>query len=128
MTFLAIAGAPLQCSFGAAPSVLNVIPIKRVVAGTPVATVTDNLPFVNVPPFGVCSCPANPVVAAATAAAFGVLTPMPCVPVCGAPWMPGALRTMIGNTPALDVSSKLMCQWGGIIQVVSASQATITVA
>ncbi|WP_347555615.1 DUF4280 domain-containing protein [Robbsia sp. KACC 23696] len=127
MALLTIAGATLQCTFGAAPSVLNVLPLKRTLSGTPAATITDNLPLVNIVPFGVCSCPANPMVAAATAAAAGVLTPMPCVPVCAAPWIPGALRTVIGKTPALDSKSLLLCQWGGVIKIVAPGQATVTV-
>ena len=75
-------GATLQCSFGAAPSTLVVLPQNRTMAGGPLAAnIMDNKPIANVPPFGMCSSIANPTVAAATSAALGVLTPMPCVPV-----------------------------------------------
>ena len=117
MAFLACGGAALQCSFGAAPSTLNVLPTNRVLAGPPVANIMDNKPFLNVPPFGMCMSMANPMVAAATAAALGVLTPMPCIPMTVAPWVPGVPTTLIGNMPALDMNSKLMCNWGGIIQI-----------
>ena len=82
-----VAGAVLQCSFGAAPAALVVLPANRVLAGgPPAATIMDHAPMMNVPPFGMCSTPSNPMVAAATAAALGVLTPMPCIPVTAAPW------------------------------------------
>jgi hypothetical protein len=117
MAFLACAGAVLQCSFGAAPSTLSVLPINRVLSGTPVANIMDSKPLLNVLPFGMCMSMANPMVAAATAAALGALTPMPCIPVTPAPWMPGVPTTLIGNMPALDMNSKLMCNWGGMIQI-----------
>lgn len=120
-------GAMMQCSFGAAPSTLVVLPANRVLTGTPDANIVDNKPIVNIPPFGVCSSPANPTVASATAAALGVLTPMPCVPVTPAPWMPGAPTVLIGNMPALDHSSKLMCIWGGVIQIANPGQTTVMV-
>lgn len=120
-------GAMLQCSFGAAPSSLVVLPANKVLTGTPAATIMDNAPIVNVPPFGMCSSLANPTVAAATAAALGVLTPMPCVPVTPAPWAPGSPTVLISNMPALNNSSKLMCTWGGVIQINAPGQATTQV-
>lgn len=68
------------CSFGMAPSTLMVTPEKKTVSSMPVATIMDHVPMKNVMPFGMCQSMANPAVAAATAAAFGVLTPMPCIP------------------------------------------------
>jgi hypothetical protein len=118
------AGTTLQCSFGAAPGTLNVLPTTGVLAGAPAATVMDHLPMVNVMPFGVCSCEGNPMVAAATAAALGALTPMPCIPMTMAPWLPGSPTVLIGNLPALQNSSKLMCAWGGVIAIVAPAQFT----
>ncbi|MBV9506533.1 MAG: DUF4280 domain-containing protein [Acidobacteriia bacterium] len=120
-------GAMLQCGFGAAPSNLVVLPANRVLTQMPDANITDNKPIANVAPFGMCSSLANPAVAAATAAAMGALTPMPCVPVTPAPWVPGAPTVLIANMPALDDNSKLMCAWGGVIQVVSPGQMTVLV-
>jgi hypothetical protein len=111
-------GATLQCSFGVAPSTLAPLPVPRVtVEGKPAATITDFAPMVNIPPFGMCTSLSNPTVAAATSAALGVLTPMPCVPVTTA-WKPGAARTTIGGKPALTAGSTCNCAWGGVIQVV----------
>ncbi len=119
MALLACGGATLKCSFGAAPSVLNVLPINRVLSGPPVANIMDGKPLLNVLPFGTCMSLANPMVAAATAAALGALTPMPCLPMTMAPWVPGVPTTLIGNMPALDMNSKLMCNWGGVIQILA---------
>jgi Domain of unknown function (DUF4280) len=118
-------GAMLQCSFGAAPSSLNVLPINRVMTSSvPAANIMDHKPMVNVMPFGVCMSIANPMVAAATSAALGVLTPMPCIPMTMSPWMPGVPNVMIGNMPAVDNNCKLMCNWGGVIQVTYPGQVT----
>jgi hypothetical protein len=108
----------VQCSFGAAPSTLVVTPENKVmVGGVPAATIMDNVAIKNVMPFGMCSSIANPAVASATTAAQGVLTPMPCVPVTPAPWLPGSVTVLIAGKPALNNSCKLMCQWGGVIQI-----------
>ena len=115
----------MQCSFGAAPSSLAVLPVSRVMSnGLPAASILDSKPLVNVLPFGMCSSLANPTVAAATAAALGVLTPMPCMPVTPAPWVPGSSAVMVGGVPALNSTSKLMCMWAGVIQVVMPGQLT----
>lgn len=118
-------GAMLQCSFGAAPSTFAVLPINRVLTSNqPAANIMDHIPMVNVMPFGVCMSLANPTVASATAAALGVLTPMPCIPNTPAPWMPGAPTVLLANQPALDNTSKLMCVWAGVIQVAFPGQTT----
>ena len=118
-------GAMLQCSFGAAPSSLMVLPVNGIVTSNmPAANIMDHKPLVNILPFGTCSSMANPVVAAATAAKFGVMTPMPCVPATPAPWLPGAPTVLMGNMPSLQDSSKLMCTWGGVIQVIVPGQFT----
>ena len=111
------AGASITCSFGAAPSVLNVLPGARVMSSQALASIMDNISVMNIMPFGMCSSLANPNVASATAAALGVLTPMPCMPMIAGPWMPGSPKLLIGGTPALTSDSMLMCQWGGIIQI-----------
>ena len=120
-------GASIQCTFGLAPSVLNVLPVARVMASMPIATIMDNAPMVNVMPFGMCNSLANPTVAAATAAALGVLTPMPCVPVIPAPWAPGSPTVLIGGKPALNNSSKLLCAWGGVISITNPGTTNIQV-
>ncbi|WP_213134770.1 DUF4280 domain-containing protein [Citrobacter sp. FP75] len=122
-------GAILQCAFGMAPSPLNVLPVNRTILNNlPMANIMDNKPFVNIMPFGMCSSIANPTVAAATAAALGVLTPMPCIPMTIAPWMPGSPTIMVGNAPALTAQSQLMCAWGGVIQISFPGQMTTIVA
>ena len=120
-------GAMVKCSFGVAPCTLNILPVNRVKTAMPIANIMDNKPFLNITPFGMCTSPSNPAVAAATAAAMGVLTPMPCIPVTTAPWMPGSPTVLIGGMPALNNSSKLMCTWGGIIEVIVPGQFTINV-
>src|SRR5579884_1970681 len=102
-------GAIMTCSFGAAPATLAVIPPGRE------ATKSDAKPGVNIQPFGMCMSPANPQVAAATAAALGVLTPQPCIPV-----------THCWDNPSggadLQLSSTLRCMWLGTISVVTAGK------
>ncbi len=108
----------MMCSFGAAPSTLVVTPENKVMVGNmPAATIMDNIPMKNIMPFGMCTSMANPTVASATAAASGVLTPMPCVPVTSAPWVPGSPTVLIAGKPALNNTCKLMCNWGGVIQI-----------
>ena len=119
MGLLVTMGSTLQCTFGAAPSSLVVLPTNKVGTPVPAANIMDNKPIVNIPPFGVCMSLANPTVASATSAALGVLTPMPCIPVTTAPWVPGSPTVLIGNMPALNNSSKCMCNWGGVISVVA---------
>ena len=112
------ATAMMQCSFGIAPAALATLNVTVLVEGKPAATIADSAPMLNIPPFGMCSSLANPTVAAATAAALGVLTPMPCVPVT-TPWVPPIPTTLIAGKPAFNMTAKCMCSWGGVIQIVN---------
>ena len=120
------AGAALKCSFGISPSELVVLPVNRVVAPTPAANIMDHIPLVNILPFGMCSAPANPGVIAATAAAMGVPTPVPCIPATATPWVPGAETVIIAEAPALDDTSKLFCMWAGVITILDPGQEKMT--
>lgn len=107
----------LQCSFGAAPSpVMVAAPPTTLVEAKPPVVITDTKPLVNIVPFGMCSSLANPTVASATAAALGVLTPMPCVPNIVSPWAPPASKTLIGGMPAATIQSMCSCAWGGVVK------------
>jgi hypothetical protein len=120
-----VMGAVLQCSFGMAPSQLQVLPINRTQSGGQLAAnIQDHIPMTNILPFGMCTSPANPQVAAATAAAMGVLTPQPCIPATASPWAPGSPTVQIGNQPALNDTSMCMCNWAGVIQITMPGQMT----
>jgi Domain of unknown function (DUF4280) len=121
-------GAMMTCTFGVAPSSLVVLPANKVMTGeVPDANIMDHIPMVNIMPFGMCNSPSNPVVAAATAAALGVLTPMPCIPATPAPWIAGAPTVLLGNFPSLDNVSQLMCIWGGVITFNDAGEETVEI-
>jgi hypothetical protein len=117
--------AILKCSMGMAPGTLVVLPVNMVLDGNqPAANIMDHIPMVNILPFGMCQSLANPMVAAATAAAMGVLTPMPCLPNTSAPWVPGSPTVLLANMPALNDTSKCMCLWAGVIEVTNPGQTT----
>ena len=127
MSMLVATGALLQCSFGVAPSPLTVTPENKVLGtNLPVATIMDHVPMKNIMPFAMCNSPANPMVIAATAAALGVLTPMPCIPVTSAPWMPGKAMVLVNRFPGLDANSTCMCNWGGVIKINVPGQVKVT--
>ena len=122
---LVVNGAPLTCSFGVAPCSLIVPPLIVTAGGPPNATVNDNK-LMNIATFGMCVTLSNPQVAAATSAAMGVLTPMPCIPVITAPWTPGSTKVTVGGVPALTSESQCMCMWGGVVTISSPGQAKVT--
>lgn len=116
-------GAVLSCSFGTVPMPMIVLPETPVLEDElPAATIMDFIPLENIPSFGLCSSPANPEVAAATAAAGGVLTPMPCTPVTTSPWFPGAPTVLLEGFPALCTGSMCMCDWLGEITIDESGQ------
>ena len=109
-------GALLQCSFGMAPMPLTVMGLRPMNGNMPMANIMDFAPMVNIKPFAMCRSMSNPTVAAATAAAMGVLTPMPCIPVITAPWAPAG-QVKVGMLPALMDNGKCMCAYGGQISI-----------
>ena len=115
-------GAILECTCGISPSPYIVTPEKCVFQITPVANILDFAPFVNILPFGMCNSPANPAVAAATATAMGVLTPMPCIPLTVTPWIIGDPTVLLANMPILTSDCSLMCSFGGCISVTDPGQ------
>ena len=111
-----------SCSFGMAPATLMVTSQQTVnLCAMPAATIMDQTCM----PFGMCSSMANPTVASATAAAMGALTPMPCTPVPAGPWTPGCPTVMVCGKPLLNNTSKLMCAYGGIIQITTTPALTV---
>ena len=81
------------------------------------ANISDHKSMVNIAPFGKCRSLANPVVAAATAAHHGHLTPMPCIPNTPQPWMLGKTNVIEKGNAALKKDCKLRCMWAGIISI-----------
>ena len=115
--------AMMTCSFGVATCPLVVNPSRTVLLqGKQRANIGDFAPITNIASFGMCSSLINPTVASATAAAMGVLTPMPCVPAIVSPWMPGKPDLMVQGMPALTKSCTNMCMWQGQIKFVTDGQ------
>lgn len=111
-------GSVLSCSFGSAPMPMTPSQGTPVLADMlPAATINDFMPLENIPSFGLCASLANPEVAAATAQAQGVLTPMPCTPATASPWLPGAPTLLIEGAPALCMGSMCLCDWLGEITI-----------
>lgn len=104
---------------------IMVLPDKKVKSMLPAAVKSDHIPFVNILPFGMCSNPANPMVIAATAAALGVFTPMPCIPCTLQDWTGVSEKVKIKGKQVLNMDSKLQCLYGGNIQVAAPLQPTV---
>lgn len=118
-----VTGAIMTCTFGMAPSSFMASPGRtEMLSNVPKGNIMDFAPMVNIMPFGMCNTPSNPTVAAATAAAMGVLTPMPCIPAVTTPWMPGNPQVLVQGQPALMRSNCNMCMWGGQISFTTDGQ------
>jgi peptidoglycan hydrolase-like protein with peptidoglycan-binding domain len=110
------AGAMLFCPFGTAPTMLQINEPGRTVAVT-----RDAVPNMNILPFGMCKSPGNPAMIAATEAAMGTLTPMPCTPAIAGPWSPPGMPLESAGTPPspmIGTNSTLQCQFLGVIKII----------
>ena len=127
MGMLVVQGAVLSCTFGAAPGNLcGTSQPMCLEGGKPAATIQDVAAGAQITPFGMCSSLANPQVAAATAAAAGVLTPQPCIPMAAGTWIPVKPGILIGGVPALMQDSQLICGNGmGVITIQSPGQTNV---
>lgn len=134
----AVMTAVCQCTFGAAPAPLNVTSQTTVTGMNMLMGTIMDFPK---PPmsFGLCTCSNNPAVIAATAATWlvsletaallckaGYITPAPCIPACS-PWAPGSPTVIVGGKPALNISSKCACSYGGVISVTMTPATTIQI-
>ena len=118
----------IQCLFGVAPTPLIVLPDRTITAEfSLMGNISDMIPIANIETFGECVSLANPEVIIATAAAMGVLTPMPCVPIVVDPWVSEALDVFVEVMPALDTTSIVMCMWAGAIHIDEPGNATVMV-
>jgi hypothetical protein len=88
------------------------------IEGKPAADITTTAMGVNIPPFAMCTSLANPAVAAATSAALGVLTPMPCTPAVVGTWIPQVPTVLVANKPILTMGSQCVCAYAGQISMV----------
>lgn len=128
MPIQVVMGGTMTCSFGTTPATLVVIdPTRPLVSNMLAGNIMDFAPIVNIPTFGMCNTPSNPTVASATAAALGVLTPMPCIPATVAPWVPGDPDTLVGNMPGLHNACTCNCAYGGVITITNSGQVTTMV-
>jgi hypothetical protein len=127
MAQLCCTGGIIQCTFGTATSTFTSTTIKVKVASMQAGTIMDHAPTANIAPFVLCTTPSNPTVAAATAAAQGVLTPMPCIPVTTSPWAPGSPTIKIEGKVALNNTSTCACTWGGTISFSQPGQMICTI-
>lgn len=115
--------AKIKCSCGDKISTLTVYPDRTIwLTGEPQANISDHISMRNIAPFGRCHTTAYPATGAATAAAHGKLTPMPCVPNTPFPWMGGKNDVILQGQPALLKTSQCKCVYGGTITLVQDGQ------
>jgi hypothetical protein len=120
--------ALLMCPMGVAPTPFTVLPACMAMGTSGFfGSIADCAPFLNVAPFGVCISMANPVTAALTAAAFGILTPGPCIPTPAGTWLPMKPTVLLKPGPILNSDTMLICAYGGVIRPTLPGQFTVLI-
>ena len=121
-----VSGGILTCTFGAMPSTFTALANPTVqVDGKTAATMMDNAPLMSIQPFGLCTSLANPMVAAATAAALGILQPQPCLPVIPGPWVAGGQKIRSGGKALVCQGDCIMCAYAGTISIANSGQTKV---
>ena len=128
MAQIVVNSAQVTCSFGITPAPLVVTSQQKVlIGGLPAATINDGSSS-NMVSFGMCSSLMNPAVAAATAAALGVLTPQPCKPMFLGKWIPNHPKVLIAGKPCVANDTKCMCAYNPVAcSVLNPGQMKVTV-
>ena len=119
-----VSGATVQCTMGTTPGQLKASPSTVRLGGAHAVRISDVAPMMNVGSCGMCTSLLNPTVASATAAALGVLTPMPCVPSPVGPWI-CAGTPLVAGRPALSSDGTLTCAYGGSLRIVTPGQGKV---
>ena len=122
MSEVVVLGGQCKCIFGKTPCPIIVLPKSMVFTSSmmPVADIMQYMPIVNLPTFGLCQAPINPLVIAAGGA------PVPCVPVIVSPWIPTKPTVLLKGTPILLKNSMTFCAYAGVITISNAGQFKIT--
>lgn len=109
-------GDVFTCTEGMLSCKMNVTSQHEVtIQGKKIATKNDAA-INNLSGFGKCRTMQNPLVAAATAAANGVLQPQKCIPVFINGWN-NTKNAEINGISILNVNSVIKCVYGGRITV-----------
>ena len=119
-----VSGATVQCTMGTTPGQLKASPSSVRLGGAHAVRISDVAPMVNVSGCGMCTSLLNPTVASATAAALGVLTPMPCVPSPLGTWMCSGTPLLAGQ-PGVSSDATLTCAYGGTLRIITPGQGTV---
>jgi hypothetical protein len=118
MDNLVCEGATLRCS--GSPTGMTTLKVTSQhvfqINKLKVATMNDFMPHVNIPSFGMCHSPTNPMVQAAQGA------PQPCVPNIFKPWSPTSSAVSTNQIlSAIQKSSCTSCMWAGVIRIEDAN-------
>ena len=113
-------GAKIKCSMGDKEVDLCALPIPIKNEGNELMSVLNFIPYLNIPSFGNCKSPANPMVIAAQGA------PQTCIPMVVTPWSPGASKLKIlGGTAALMEDDTNLCLLAGSLEITDPGQKTL---
>ncbi len=123
-----VTGGTCMCSFGTAPGTIIATAQAGVkIEGKPVAILQD-VGQTNITPFAMCTSLANPQVAAATAAALGVLTPQPCMLSAAGTWVSANPAKKFCGQPCVTTDCQLICANGmGTIKIVFPGQLKVSI-
>ena len=109
MGFVVNTGTLCMCSFGSCPTPFSATPSCNFCCKTPIGTIFDMVPGMNIVPFGVCA----------------VLSGGPCVVAPLGPWIQTKPNLVFSTKkPILTLDCQLQCALGGIIKLIPTSNFT----